>query len=479
MEFWGDTIKNFVDPFDITGQDAAKQASKDNAANLATQTTLAQNAQDFFKQQSDLGIAGIQQASTGAQGALTGGLADASGQLAAGQTGAAGALAAGQGNALGSLAGGYNQGRTDVFSGYGQGRSDLASAYDQARGDLSRVQGLQGFTGQATNAINSADAYGQSMLAQPGGLYAGFEQDPGYQFRLKQGEEAINRQAAAQGGRGGGATMKALADYNQGLASQEYGNFAQRQQAAAGLQSGYLQSQAARQDAAQLAAQGNAMGLAGMGYGAQGQLAGMASQYGQSRAGLSAAGGNALGNMATEGAAARAGIQSQYGQDLAGLNERTAATQAGMTFGTGSSLADLIYGTGTDVANIGIGVGAQGVSTSQSLMGAYNDALNNQQAINQQSQDNKKETAGMIASIFSDRRLKAGIETVPGSKYERIGLRGVRWTWKPGNALDLVGYGEGVIAQEVLRKYPSAVGVRGDWFVVDYGELDRLIAESP
>jgi len=51
-----------------------------------------------------------------------------------------------------------------------------------------------------------------------------FEADPGYQFRMNEGAKAIERSAAARGGLNSGRTMKALANYGQGLASQEYGN---------------------------------------------------------------------------------------------------------------------------------------------------------------------------------------------------------------------------------------------------------------
>lgn len=51
-----------------------------------------------------------------------------------------------------------------------------------------------------------------------------YEEDPGYQFRLQQGEQGINRAAAARGGWNSGATLKALAGYNSNMASQEYGN---------------------------------------------------------------------------------------------------------------------------------------------------------------------------------------------------------------------------------------------------------------
>ena len=49
-------------------------------------------------------------------------------------------------------------------------------------------------------------------------------QDPGYQFRLSQGTQAITGNAAARGLLQSGATAQALTRYGQDLASQEYGN---------------------------------------------------------------------------------------------------------------------------------------------------------------------------------------------------------------------------------------------------------------
>jgi type II secretory pathway pseudopilin PulG len=48
--------------------------------------------------------------------------------------------------------------------------------------------------------------------------------DPGYQFRLQQGQEATNRMANMAGGMVSGNALKGAQDYTQGLASQEYGN---------------------------------------------------------------------------------------------------------------------------------------------------------------------------------------------------------------------------------------------------------------
>lgn len=48
--------------------------------------------------------------------------------------------------------------------------------------------------------------------------------DPGYAFRLQQGQEAANRMANLSGGLMGGNAMRGLQDYTQGLASTEFGN---------------------------------------------------------------------------------------------------------------------------------------------------------------------------------------------------------------------------------------------------------------
>jgi hypothetical protein len=54
--------------------------------------------------------------------------------------------------------------------------------------------------------------------------------DPGYAFRKQQGEEATNRASNVAGGQISGNSLKALQDYSQGLASQEYGNAFNRYQ---------------------------------------------------------------------------------------------------------------------------------------------------------------------------------------------------------------------------------------------------------
>ena len=50
------------------------------------------------------------------------------------------------------------------------------------------------------------------------------QMDPGYEFRLKEGQKAIDAAGSARGNYHSGGTMKALARYGQDYASQEYGN---------------------------------------------------------------------------------------------------------------------------------------------------------------------------------------------------------------------------------------------------------------
>jgi hypothetical protein len=55
--------------------------------------------------------------------------------------------------------------------------------------------------------------------------------DPGYKFRLEEGQKAIERSTAARGGLQSGAALKAAAEYGQAMGSQEYQNAFNRSQA--------------------------------------------------------------------------------------------------------------------------------------------------------------------------------------------------------------------------------------------------------
>jgi hypothetical protein len=51
-----------------------------------------------------------------------------------------------------------------------------------------------------------------------------FTADPGYAFRLSEGQKALDRQAAARGGLISGGALKAATRFGQDMGSQEYGN---------------------------------------------------------------------------------------------------------------------------------------------------------------------------------------------------------------------------------------------------------------
>jgi hypothetical protein len=72
--------------------------------------------------------------------------------------------------------------------------------------------------------------------------YGAMTADPGYGFRLSEGQKALDRQAAARGGLISGGALKAAARYGQEMGSQEYTNAFNRYQAERNAQLNPLQS---------------------------------------------------------------------------------------------------------------------------------------------------------------------------------------------------------------------------------------------
>jgi len=91
------------------------------------------------------------------------------------------------------------------------------------------------------DAANQQIAYQREKDAQdradlaPWRSTGGFVADPGYKFRLAEGNKAIERSAAARGLLGSGATLKAANNYAQDTASAEYGNYWNRLAGLAGV----------------------------------------------------------------------------------------------------------------------------------------------------------------------------------------------------------------------------------------------------
>lgn len=74
----------------------------------------------------------------------------------------------------------------------------------------------------------SLGKFSDLLMGDPAKMQATLESLPGYQFSLKQGQNALMNQAGAMGLRQSGPAAKALLGYSQGLADQNYSNYAQQ-----------------------------------------------------------------------------------------------------------------------------------------------------------------------------------------------------------------------------------------------------------
>jgi hypothetical protein len=99
----------------------------------------------------------------------------------------------------------------------------------------SQIQQLQSTVNQLQDKQKMAAATEGSNTNDFGSLMhdfsaADFKTEPGYDFRLQQGDQALERSAAARGGVLGAGTLKDLTQYNQNFASNEFQNAYNRYQ---------------------------------------------------------------------------------------------------------------------------------------------------------------------------------------------------------------------------------------------------------
>lgn len=116
-----------------------------------------------------------------------------------------------------------------------------------------------------------------------------FETSPGYEFRLEQGNDALLRNASARGRLGTGELSKDIIKFSQGTASDEFGNWFNREY------TGYA-------DYANRLASLAGMGQTALGQTGATQAAGLAAGQGQGLAALSAGLGSNLANLSVQGA---------------------------------------------------------------------------------------------------------------------------------------------------------------------------------
>lgn len=135
-------------------------------------------------------------------------------------------------NALAGTAGKVGGGLSSLTSGSG-GLSNLSSLariggsiYGGVQEDDAAEKARKAMLG-SIKPYNEMGLKAQQQLSD--NLSAGFNpgdlsQDPGYQFRLGQGQNALNSTLAAQGMGQSGAALKAAQEYGQGFAQNEYSN---------------------------------------------------------------------------------------------------------------------------------------------------------------------------------------------------------------------------------------------------------------
>ncbi len=134
-------------------------------------------------------------------------------------------------------------------------QTELFSPYRESGQNALAVQNYLLGLGELPTIGGAADGTG-------GFEYGGFQESPGYQFALQQGQDAIQSSAAAQGGLYSGRTMQDLQTHGQGMANQEFNNYLAQISGAAG------QGQAATAQTAQAGqnfATGAGNALAGIG----------------------------------------------------------------------------------------------------------------------------------------------------------------------------------------------------------------------
>ena len=185
----------------------------------------------------------------------------------------------------------------------------------------------------ALNKLQTAVDYTPFGTAQ-------FQADPGYAFRLSEGQKALDRQAAARGGLISGSALKAASRYGQEMGSQEYQNAFNRYQAERSAKLGPLQSLAG---VGQTATQ--ALGAAGesMTSGSNAALGAYGSQAGAALGAAGQARASGYVGQANAIAGGASSLSNMYMQNQL-INRMFPASGGGGGFGTGGGYGNQDYG---------------------------------------------------------------------------------------------------------------------------------------
>jgi hypothetical protein len=219
-----------------------------------------------------------------------------------------------------------------------QNRSAASQASDAATQGAERSQALQYQMFQEQKALQEPFRQaGVNALAKMQEQYSGMPaaftgqvnlgQDPGYAFRLSEGQKALDRSAAARGGLISGGAMKAAQRFGQDMGSQEYQNAYNR--ALTGYNANVSREATGYNRLAS---------MAGVGQTSANTLTGAAGTYGSNVGNAMANQGINAGNAGMAGTRA---MTSAYG-DIANLYGRTNPSFSNLYGGGGGD-----YGTGS------------------------------------------------------------------------------------------------------------------------------------
>ena len=216
---------------------------------------------------------------------------------------------------------------------YDRGLALDSEMYNNARTDMEpyRVAGTNALAGLTTFDRDNA----MPEVAAP---FVFNNDDPSYAFRFNEGRKALENQAAARGGLMSGNTGKALVNYGQQAASQEYGNAFNRHQQQTGNRF--------NQQAANRGMKLNAMqSLAGVGQSAVQQMSNAGQNYANNASNAGQNYANNAGNSMMAGAQAR-------GQGATGAAAARSSGYGGAINALNSALGSAInYGNQTENRN--------------------------------------------------------------------------------------------------------------------------------
>lgn len=173
-------------------------------------------------------------------------------------------------------------------------------------------------------------------------------------------------------------------------------------------------------------------------------------------------------NTTTDARAASQGRVSA-GDTLTDLSNNVLLSASPLITQQKNSISDLLnFGSGIarSQANTSIGEGSEVSRLIESRGDVQASGLLGANQIAAQTTQNRNQLAGQVFAMFSDERLKDNVRCIGKDKGYNI----YSWTWNGvAEKLGLTGESFGVMAQEIERFMPDAIGYRDGFKTVDYG----------